>query len=171
MRLLSSMLKIVPPAKFLHRILQPHHYIPGNGLRLPHADFASPFLGKMYLILIDAHFKWMKVHITSGATSAVIINKMKLTFSTLGLPEVLVTDNGPAFTSQEFASFIKANGIRHLTSVPYHPASNGLAKRAVQTFKAAMKKLSTGSLEDKVMKFLFKYRITPQSTTVSLHLI
>ena len=93
------------------------------------------------------------------------INKMKLTFSTLGLPEVLVTDNGPAFSSQEFANFIKANGIRHLTSVPYHPASNSLAKTAVQTFKAAMKKLSTGSLEGRVMKFLFKYRITPQSTT------
>ena len=28
-----------------------------------------------------------------------------------------------------------------------------------------MKKLNTGSLEDRVMKFLFKYRITPQSTT------
>ena len=130
-----------------------------------HADFAGPFLGKMYLILIDVHSKWMEVHITSGATSAVTINKMKLTFSTLGLPEVLVTDNGPAFTSQEFANFIKANGIWHLTSVPYHPASNGLAKKAVQTFKAAMKKLSTGSLEDRVMKVLFKYRITPQSTT------
>ena len=62
----------------------------------------------------------------------VTINKMKLTFSTLGLLEVLVTDNGPAFTSQEFINFIKANGIRHITSVPYHPASNGgLAKRAV----------------------------------------
>ena len=126
-----------------------------------HADFAGPFLGKMYLILIDTHSKWMEVHITSGATSAVTINKMKLTFSTLGLPEVLVTDNGLAFTNQEFANFIKVNGIRHLNSVPYHLASNGLAERAVQTFKAAMKKLNTGSLEDRVMKFLFKYRITP----------
>ena len=65
-----------------------------------------------------------------------------LTFSTLGFPEGLVTDNGPAFTSQEFANFIKANGIRHLTSLPYHPASNGPAERVVQTFfKAAIKKV------------------------------
>ena len=130
-----------------------------------HADFAGPFLGKMYLILINAHSKWIKVHITSGATSAITITKMKATFSSLGLPEILVTDNGPAFASQEFAAFVKANGIRHITSVPYHPASNGLAEKAVQTFKAAMKKLSKGSLEDRVMQFLFKYRITPQSTT------
>ena len=74
-------------------------------------------------------------------------------------------DNGLAFSSQEFAALIKANGIRHVTSVPYHPASNVLAERAVQTFKCAMKKLTKGSLEDRVMKFLFKYCITPQSTT------
>ena len=76
----------------------------------------------------------MEVHITSGATS----NKMKLTFSSLGLPEIL-TSNGPTLASQEFTAFTKANGIRHITSVPYHPASNGLAERAVQAFKAAMK--------------------------------
>ena len=94
--------------------------------------------------------------------TAITINKMKLTFLILGLPEVLVTGNGPAFSSQEFANFIKASGIQYLISVPYHPASNSLAERAFQTFKAAMKKLSTGSLEDKMMKFLFKYCIIPQ---------
>ena len=105
------------------------------------------------------------MHITSGATSAITINKMKLTFSSLSLPEILVTDNGPVFASQEFTAFTKANGIRCITSVPYHPASNGLTERAVQTFKAAMKKLKQGLLEDRVMKFLFRYCITPQSTT------
>ena len=107
----------------------------------------------------------MEVHITSGATSAIIIAKMKTTFSSLGLPQILVTDNGPAFSSQEFACFIKANGIKHITSIPYHPASNGLAEKAIQTFKATMRKLTKGSIEEKVMQFLFKYRITPQSTT------
>ena len=96
-----------------------------------HVDFVGPFLGKMYLILIDAHSKWMEVHITSPATSAVTINKLKLTFSSLGLPEILVMDNGPAFSSLEFATFSKVNGIRHVTSVPYHPASNDLAERAI----------------------------------------
>ena len=130
-----------------------------------HTDFAGPFLGKMYLILIDAHSKWMKVHITSTATSAVTINKMKLTFISLGLPEILVMDNRPAFSREEFAASVKANGIRHAICVPYHPASSGLAERAVQTLKCAIKKLKKISLEDRVMKFLFKYRITLQSTT------
>ena len=81
----------------------------------------------------------MEVHVTSTATFAVMINKLKLTFLSLDLPEILVTDNKPAFLSQELATFVKANAIRHFTSVLYHPASNGLAKRVIQTFKHAMK--------------------------------
>ena len=73
-----------------------------------HADFTGPFLVKMYLILIDGHSKWMKVHVTSTATSAVTINKLKLTFSSLGLPEIIVMDNKPAFSSKEFAASVKA---------------------------------------------------------------
>ena len=52
----------------------------------------------------------------------------------------------------------------HHTSL-YHPSSNGLAERAVQTFKNGLKKMRDGSLQTKVARFLFSYRTTPQSTT------
>ena len=57
---------------------------------------------------------------------------------------------------------MKQNGIRHTTSAPYHP---GLAERAVRIFKDGMKKMSEGSLKQKLARFLFSYRRTPQSTT------
>ena len=122
-------------------------------------------LGKMFLLLVDSHSKWIDVHITNASTTAVTIEKIQFTFSSLGLPEILVTDNGPSFSSSEFTDFVKANGIQHIKTVLYHPAYNGLAERAVQTFKACMKKLSNGSLQDQVNSFFLKYRTTPQTTT------
>ena len=106
-----------------------------------HVDYAGPLYGKMYLIIIDAHSKWLEVHITSGCTTATTIDKLQLSFSTFGLPQVLVSDNGPPFSSSEFQDFMKQNRINHVKTVPYHPASNGLAERAVKTFKSALKKL------------------------------
>ena len=129
-----------------------------------HADYAGPFQGKMFLLLVDAHSKWLEVLMVSTATSAVT---MRAVFAVHGLPETLVTDNGSVFTSREFVEFTK-NGIHHIHHVrssPYHPASNGLAERAVQTFKAGMKKSSTGSIETCLSRFLFRYRITPHTTT------
>ena len=84
-------------------------------------------------------------------------------FSTSGLPH-LVADNGPSFTSNEFQKFMSLNGIRHSLTTPYHSRSNGLAERAVQTFKNAIKKMEE-PLHERIAQFLFSYRITPQSTT------
>ena len=100
-----------------------------------HADYAGPFKGKMFLLLVDAHSKWMEIHTLTTATSQTTIAKMRDTFATHGLPEILVTDNGTVFTSVEFETFLARNGIKHITSAPYHPATNGLAERAVQTIQ------------------------------------
>ena len=87
-------------------------------------------------------------------------------YLTHGLPKVIVSDNGTAFTSEELAAFVRHNSIQHLTSAPYHLVLNGLAKRAVQTLKNALKEDTDGvSIETKIAWFLFRYRFTPQSTT------
>ena len=64
-----------------------------------------------------------------------------------GLPETINTDNGTGFVSQEFEEFLRKNGISHVTSAPYHPASNGLAERAVQIVKKGLKKETTCSMD------------------------
>ena len=86
-------------------------------------------------------------------------------YTSLGLPEVIVSDSAANFTNEELADFLKRNGVRHVRTPVYHPASNGLVKRAVQTFKNGMRKLKEGSVDRKLSHFLFKYRITPQSST------
>ena len=97
-----------------------------------HLDFAGPFQGKNILIAIDAHSKWIEAVCTSSTASSCVIEELRTLFAKLGLPEMVVTDNGTCFVSQEFEQFLQKNGIKHTTSAPYHPASNGLAERAVQ---------------------------------------
>ena len=78
---------------------------------------------------------------TSSATTA----KLRITFATHGLPEIVVTDNDSNFVSREFEDFLKQNRIHHIRTAPYQLASNGMAERAVQTFKEGMKKMNDGS--------------------------
>ena len=130
-----------------------------------HIDYLGLFLGKMFLLIVDSHSKWVEVHVTTSATTATTIDKLQTTFAAVELPEVIVSDNGPAFCSDEFRSFMKQNGIQHVKTPPYHPASNGLAERYVQVFKDGMRKLTGGSMESRVARFLSHYRTTPQSTT------
>ena len=78
---------------------------------------------------------------------------------------MVVTDKDSNFVSKEFEAFLKQNRICHIKTAPFHPSSNGLAERAVQTFKEGMKKLKDGSLETRVSRFLSRYRITPQTST------
>ena len=86
-------------------------------------------------------------------------------FTRFGLPKVMATDNGTCSTSSDFAEFARRNQIRHVRIAPYHPSSNGLAERAVQTFKLGMKKQTNGMLQTKLSRFLFHYRLSPNATT------
>ena len=154
--------KSAPPVAPLHPWMWPE--LPW--LRV-HIDFAGPFLGKMFLICVDAHSKWPEVLMMSSTTTHATMEALRSLFARYGLPEQIVSDNGPQFTSAEFATFMKGNGIKHIMCAPYHPSSNGLAERFVQTFKRAMKagEKEGKTLAHRLSEFIFEYRATPHGTT------
>ena len=90
----------------------------------------------------------------TSSTFSTTIEKLRIAFATHGLLEMVVTDNGSNFVSSEFEDFLKMNGIRHIRTAPYHPASNGLAERVVNNLKEGMKKIEEGSVETRVSRFL-----------------
>ena len=119
----------------------------------------------MYLILIDAHSKWLEVRPTNATSSATIAHLLSI-FSVHGLPEVAVSDNETVLTGAEFEEFWKLNRIQHRTA-PYHPASNGQAERAVKIFKQHIKKHSgrtTLSLDSSHYHRSFTHRIAVRAT-------
>ena len=104
-------------------------------------DFAGPFRGHTFLIVVDAHSKWPEVVKMKTTTAATTIQELRKLFSTFRLPEQSVSDNGPQFVSSEVAQFLKSNGVKYIKSAPYHPLTN---ERFVQSLKRAM--LSSDSL-------------------------
>ena len=126
---------------------------------------AGPVQGKMVLVAIDSHSRWIEAYPTESATLSVVVELSRVLFAQFGIPEVLVTDTGLCFVSEEFETFLAKNGIKHITSAPYHPATNVLVEWAVQTVKHGLKKETQGSMKERLAKVLMAYRTTPQSTT------
>ena len=75
----------------------------------------------------------------STTTATATLDVLRDWFAQHGIPDQVVTDNGTQFTSEAFATFTKQNGIKHVRSAPYHPASNGLAERFIQSLKLSLK--------------------------------
>lgn len=149
-----------PPKSMLH----PWEW-PGKPWYRLHIDYAGPFEGKMILVIVDAHTKYIDAHVVSSATSENTVLKLRQTFATHGLPVQITSDNGTCFTSAVFGDFCRINGIKHICTAPYHPASNGQAERAVQTIKAGLRKTTEGDLETRLFRVLAQYRMTPHAVT------
>ena len=102
-----------------------------------------------------------------STTSEKTIDILKTMFAQHRLPEHLVSDNGPQFTSAYFLKFLKGNRIKHILSIPYHLALNGLAERFFWTLKwnlkATVKEGKT--IQYRLAKLLFEYRVTLHATT------
>ena len=135
-----------------------------------HIDFCED-KKQTFLILVASYSKWVEVKPMKNATVDKTLDELRLNFAQHGLPEQLVSDNGPQFIAHEFKEFIIQNGIKHIRVAPYHPASNGgAAERAVRLFKESFTKQvlesnSERSLKHRIADFLLRYRSTLYGTT------
>ena len=120
---------------------------------------------KSFLLIVDSFSKWLEILPMNSTTTGATIKAVRTLFARYGLPQQVVTDNGPQFISDEFKTFLKVNGVKFTLTPPYHPASNGLAERHVQTFKHMFKKTEGGDVDLKTVQVLFAYRNIIHSTT------
>ena len=131
-----------------------------------HLDHAINFLGRNWLVLVDAYSKYPCIHPTTSTSSKSTTAILEQEFAHFGYPHTLVTDNATTFMSQEFQAWCKQRGIVHLTGAPYHPATNGAAERLIQSFKQALRKSSLPPKEA-LQEFLMQYRRIPFASGLS----
>ena len=101
--------------------------------------------GRLYLLVCDYFSKFPFIFQTKSTSFAYIKEQLEELFGLEGTPDEIMSDNGPPFSSREFNSFLSGLGIKHTTSSPNYPQSNGFIERQIQTVKRLMEKAtSTG---------------------------
>ena len=113
------------------------------------------FNSATYLLIVDYFSRFIEVTKLSTQSSSEVIHHTKSVFSRHGIPHEVISDNGPQYSSLEYAHFAAEYGFIHTTSNPKYPQSNGEAEKVVQTIKQLLRKS-----EDPHMALMI-YRSTP----------
>ena len=132
-----------------------------------HIDFAGLFCGRTFLVIVDNYSKWPEIIQMKLTTTAATVLQLCKLFSAYGLPEQLVSDNRPQFSSTEFLEFLFKNGVKHIKSAPYRPSSNRAVERFIRTFKKTMRSVEHQGLpfDQYLVSFLLTYHSTAHSMT------
>ena len=111
--------------------------------------------GKSFLIVVDYYSRWIEVKQLQGQSTTAVISSLKEIFAVHGIPDLVVSDNGPQFANENFRKLAEEYGFVHTTSSPRYPQANGEAERGVRTVKALLKK------NDDIQLALLSYRASP----------
>ena len=90
---------------------------------------------KSYLLVIDYYFCYIEVAKLYSTTSDSVIEQLKEIFARHGIPQTIVSDNEPQYSSSQFREFSIKYKFKYVTSSPRYPQGNGEAERTVQIVK------------------------------------
>lgn len=115
--------------------------------------------GKDYLLVIDYYSNYPEIALLTSTTATSVITHVKSFFARHGIPETVISDNGPCYNCKEWQQFSQQYGFHHVTSSPQHAQANGKAEKGVHIIKQLLKK-STDSKSDPYLALL-SYRTAP----------
>ena len=111
-----------------------------------------------YVLVVDYYSNYFEIAQLATTKRSTVIQHIKSIFARHGIPEIVISDNGPQYSSEEFHQFSTTLGFVHKTSSPTYPQSNGFAERNAQTVKRLLTK-AKASNQDPYLSLL-SYRNT-----------
>ena len=114
---------------------------------------------KDYLCTVDYYSSYFEIDLLKAKTASEVLHTLKIRFSRHGIPNKLVSDNGPPYNSYEFQQFMTSYDIEHVTSSPHYPQSNGKVESAIKTAKRLLKK--SNAARSDIHLALLDWRNTP----------
>ena len=129
-------------------------------------DFMGPFpasYNNLYILLAVYYVsKWVEAIPTRTNDAKVVAQFLRSNiFSRFGTPRALITDNGTHFCNKVIDNVLQKYGVRHRTSLAYHPQSNGQAEVSNSEIKYILEKTINSSRKDwskKIDDALWAYR-------------
>ena len=77
-----------------------------------------------YLLVIDYYSMYIEIAKLVLTTSEGVIDQLKSIFARHVIPQIVISDNGPQYSSSSFQEFAKKYGFQHTTSSPRYPQAN-----------------------------------------------
>ena len=105
-----------------------------------HTTDLFTFQDKTYMVVVDLFSQFSVVRQLHGETMKLVLNALKSVFSDFGIPEVIISDNGPCYKSEEFHKFCARFDILYQTGASYNHQANSITEHAIQTIKHLMPK-------------------------------
>ena len=111
-----------------------------------------------FVLVVDYYSRYFEFKRLRNTKAMTVIHKMKAIFAKRGIPQEVISDNGPQYSSQESSQFSQQWGFNHTTCNPY-PQANGLAEKSVQTAKRLLRKTQKEGKDPYIS--ILEYRNTP----------
>lgn len=137
-----------------------NHTIPDRPWQTVATDLFT-WNNETYMVTVDYYSRYFELdRLNNNSTTATaVIHKLKANFARHGIPQIVVSDNGPQYKCKEFETFANMWEFKHITSSPHYPQSNGLAEKSVQIAKSLLEKAKADHKDPYLS--LLEYRNTP----------
>lgn len=130
-------------------------------------DFFSAKECATFLVVVDYYSRFLQVVEMKGTTARKTIEALEAIFLDHTYPETIRSDNGPPFSSEEFANYCSTKNIKLIRTIPYWPQMNGLVERTNQGILRALRIAKATNLDWRlaVKEHVYIYNTTPHSVT------